>query len=719
MRSLTWHVADGTAIAREVQSEDAPDWLPTRTHRLLLVVASIGLFGPALIAWSSIIQLSAVGVISTCAFAATIALVLLAVTAGTERALRRLDWAVLLLALVLLGAWAATELYFYPAYGTDEAAFVQSAAQLTLHGHNPYTHNLLPALTEFRVPIQYATYKLDGTIASSLAYPSFSFLLVIPFTLITHGVQAVIVANIFFLAIEMILLFLFLPIQYRALSPLVVLGFPFLFDYTLGGDIVTLAMPFMLVVAYRWSDIGREGRLGGGGSLRAVSLGLAASICQFPWFVAPFVILGLLRLRASELGARRGISVVGRFLLITLGTALFVNSPFIAMDPAAWLTGVFSPLFQHAIPFGQGLIDATAFFHIGGGNLSYYTDAALACLVALLAAYGVYFQRVWKVGFVLPSAVFLFSTRSLSEYLIMMVAMWLVSIAAAGDGPIPQRRREGFLRARDDIGRTAPTRHRLAPALVGVPAVACVAFIALALTARPPLGITIESVRTNGQFRSIWQIRALVVNRSHRDVEPHFATDASGYMTTFWNPVAGPRTLGSGERAIYTLNAPNVGSMPGVTQPFVLQAVTRSPETISSSALLTPEPFDCYISPSYVDETLPLGASVDLSVELRSPYGAPAHQAGVRVALGQIIYGQNTLIAGEAQINNAPEGQSPVVAVTDTSGVAKFRIRNFSVQGGNPIYVQAYVDPRNGFPYGYSEVVSVQWAPKSLATRSG
>ena len=80
-------------------------------------------FGPR-IAWGSIVQLPVVGVLSTCAFALTLVLVLLAVVCTTERALSRLDWAILLLAVVVLGTWAATELYFYPAYGTDEAAFV-------------------------------------------------------------------------------------------------------------------------------------------------------------------------------------------------------------------------------------------------------------------------------------------------------------------------------------------------------------------------------------------------------------------------------------------------------------------------------------------------------------------------------------------------------------------------------------------------------------------
>ena len=117
-----------------------------------------------------------------------------------------------------------------------------------------------------------------------------------------------------------------------------------------------------------------------------------------------------------------------------------------------------------------------------------------------------------------------------------------------------------------------------------------------------------------------------VTNRTNHTLTPHFATDASGYLTTFWNVVSGPPRLRPHQIANYTLVAPNVGSMPGVTQPFLVQVVTASPQTLSSSSLFTPEPFDSEISPSYVNRVVPLGQTVTLDVGLRSPYGAPVRQ---------------------------------------------------------------------------------------------
>ena len=616
---------------------------------------------------------------------------------------------VLVLAVVALVAWAITELYFYPAYGTDESAFVQYAANLQLHGHDPYGANLLPALTQFHVPIQYATYQLNGSIASTLSYPALSFLLVIPGLWITGGTQAIIAENALFLIFELVLVFAFLPKPFRALGAVLVLGVPFLFDYTLGGDIITFSIPFMLLVAYRWSDIGRAGTLGSSGALRAVSLGLAASITQFPWFVVPFLLLGIWRLRSAEVGNRRAVSVTLRFAALAGGAFVVVNLPWIVLNTKTWLQGILTPITQHAIPFGQGLIDLTAFFRIGGGNLEGYTYASLFSFVALLVAYAVCFRRLARMLFVLPSVVFIFSTRSLSEYFIMAVALWLVSLASPGDST----------RSVELVARPHPARHAKKPSGVGrslrvavvvAPVLATGGFLVSALVTPAPISIRIESVQTNGQFRAIWQIKAAVTNSSDNTITPHFATDASGYMTTFWNLVSGPRTLAPRSHGVYTLVAPNVGSMPGVTQPFVLQAVTSSPPTMSSSGLFTPESFDSFISPSYVDHIVPLGTGVSLSVQLRSPYGAPVRRRHVPVALGQVIYGQNTLIPGEAQIDNRAPGRSPVVAYTDSAGSVTFTIRDSYVQGGNPLYLQAYVDPADGFPYGYSEVVSVQWS---------
>lgn len=677
------------------------------THRVCLLVAAIALFSPAIVAWTSIVQLPYVGLISAASCGAALVLAVMAITARSPQALRRTDIAVLGFALALLVGWAFAELYFYPSYGTDESAFVQYSAQLLTHGHNPYTSNLLPALTLFRVPISFATYTLNGTIVSTLGYPALSFLIVVPAVALTHGVQAIIAENVAFLALEMVLTFFMLPRAYRSLAIVVILGLNVLFNNSVGGVILTLAVPFMIIVAYHWRNLGEQGRLGRVGILSGVCLGCAAGISQFPWFVVPFLLFGIWKFRSRELGRKTAGSVTARFAAIALGAFVLINAPFIVWSPRAWITGVVSPLTQHAIPFGQGLIDATILFHIGGGSLSSYEYASITVFMCLFLLYVRFFDRISGATFILPSLGFFFATRSLSEYFFMMVAVWLVAFLAGGTvSTAPAIHSD-----RPVLAVGGRLRVRTSSMVLGAGCILAGVFIGSAMLTPAPLKMTIQSVESNGQFQGIWRIKAQVTNQTGHRLDPHFATNASGYMTTFWNVVNGPSSVGPHRRAVYDLVAPNIGSMPGVTQPFYLQAVTASPDTISSSGLFVPEQFSCYISPNYVDRIVPFGQRVALQVTLRSPYGAPVHRGGVPVALGQVIYGQDSLIPAEGSINGEAIGQTPIVLATNSQGTASFTVSDSFAQGGNPLYFQAYVDPTSGFPYGYSETVSVQWDP--------
>jgi uncharacterized membrane protein len=682
-----------------------------RVHRVFTVLGAIGLFGPAIATSTPIIQLPLLGLISVLAFAAVIAAVLVALLCRTESVLSSLDLVVLGVALVLLGAYAASQLYFDPVYGTDEAAFVQYAAQLLQHGHNPYTTSMLPSLSQFQVPIQYATYLLNGSISSAFAYPSLSFLMTVPFVALTHGIQAVIVANACFLAIEMLLVFAVLPRRFRALAPVAVLGLPILFGYTVGGVVDTLFVPFLVIVAYRWTDVGKNGRLGAGGIGRAVCLGMAASISQFPWFVAPFVVIGLWRLRSPELGNRRALSLSARYAGVAAATGIVINAPFILWAPGAWLRGVTTPLLQHAVPFGQGIVAASVFFRVGGGNLAFYTYAASAIFLAIIVVYTAFFHHAWRVAFVLPSVVLFFPARSLTEYVVTLIAVWIVSLVAPGNGPDPFRRpRMVRVRGTSTSAWLRRNRQAVRGALLAIAAlVPGTLLLALALTTPAPMAMKIVSVSTNGQFERVWQLKVQVTNRSHETLDPHFTAHATSQLTPFWTIRRGPARLEAGRTGSYTLVAPNVGSMPFITQPFIVQAVTPQPETISSSQVYTPQSFSCYITPSYIDQAVPLGHTVTLQVQLRSPFGSQVRKKGVTIALGQIIYGQTALIPSEAEINGALEGQTPVTARTNSDGVAIFRVRDDSIQGGNPVYLQAYVDPTTGFPYAYSEIVSIIW----------
>ena len=324
----------------------------------------------------------------------------------------------------------------------------------------------------------------------------------------------------------------------------------------------------------------------------------------------------------------------------------------------------------------------------------------MALLGGLLVCFWVFFDALWRCAFILPSLALFFPTRSLAEYWMTLVALWVVSVLAVA--PLPRAAPSGANRGRD------AWRHgRLVLGVVAF--LPGVGLVGLAVASRSPLAMDVVGIRTNGQFQRVWELTVEVTNHSADPLAPHFATNSSGQMTPFWHRLSGPTVLSPHHRARYLLAAPNVGSMPGITQPFQLDAVTSRPGTVSVTKDITTEPYSAQIYQAEVNRVLPAGRGTALTVELRSPLGGRVDNAGVTVELGQIIYGQSQLVPAEARIDGAPEGQSPVRQRTNARGQATFRVTDSSPQG-QPVYFQAWAMSNAGYPFGYSEVVDVLWS---------
>ena len=127
---------------------------------------------------------------------AALGLALLAIVTGwlpggdSARALRRADWAVLAAVLAGLTLWSYFQVYTSPDYGTDEIAFDQYAAQLALHGINPYLHSMAAAFPLFHVSPNGYTFLLNGHPVTSLSYPALSFEAYLPMLALGATTQA-------------------------------------------------------------------------------------------------------------------------------------------------------------------------------------------------------------------------------------------------------------------------------------------------------------------------------------------------------------------------------------------------------------------------------------------------------------------------------------------------------------------------------------------------
>ncbi|WP_298210172.1 hypothetical protein, partial [Ferrimicrobium sp.] len=288
-----------------------------------------------------------------------------------------------------------------------------------------------------------------------------------------------------------------------------------------------------------------------------------------------------------------------------------------------------------------------------------------------------------------------FPARSLAEYFTVLAPLWIVAYVSE----------LGVSRERIALESKGKRRRLLGSVLLVLPLLGVGYY---ALTRPAPLRMQLMSTESNGEFGGIWRMKLLVTNVSSTEVhQPEFSTDASGHASSYWIRTRGPKSLPAHSSAVFTLESPNVGSMPGIVEPFQIQVVSASPASVSESTSVTPEPFATYLSPSSVDQVLAPNAGVWLSVQLRSPYGARVKRGGVRVALGQVIYAQQGLELSDARINGAPFGQTPVFALTNANGVARFHVQ--APAQSAPIYFQSWVDEHHGYPFGYSETVSILW----------
>jgi hypothetical protein len=86
-----------------------------------------------------------------------------------------IGWGALAAIIAALTIWSYFQVFTAPDYGTDEIAFDQYAAQLALHGINPYLHSMAPAFPLFHVSPNGYTFQLNGQPVTALSYPALAF----------------------------------------------------------------------------------------------------------------------------------------------------------------------------------------------------------------------------------------------------------------------------------------------------------------------------------------------------------------------------------------------------------------------------------------------------------------------------------------------------------------------------------------------------------------
>ncbi len=615
-------------------------------------------------------------------------------------------WATLVLVVGCYVAWSFLQIHASPGYGTDEIAFDQYAAALARHGIDPYTQSMSRSFSLYNVSPDGFTYHLNGTPVTSLSYPALAFLAYVPFLLLGWTTQLAVVVNAIAWGVAIVLLFVILPGEVRALA-LVIGSIAAYGSYAIGGVTDMLYIPLLIGAAYNWTGFVR--RRGWRRYIGPVLLGLAMCVKQTPWLVAPFLLAGVvLEARAlPEPGSPA--RTAGRYVAGAAAGFLVPNLAYIAMNPTAWLHGVLTPFSNGVVPAGQGLVGFSLFLRLGGGSLETYSLLTGVVLVVLLGSYVLTYPLLRPVTFVLAGFALFFASRSFGSYLVALIPVVVVGALTTEEGAAHRRspaRPSGDPRhVPHGPERGLPRRRVLVGAVLALP-IACFAFV---LLSRPPLEVQVTGVRTTGQLATVEQLSVRVTNKSGEPLHPYFTVDEGGAVTTFWQVSSGPRLLRPGEHATYTLRAPNLPAQPSIAGGFEVMAFTTRPSSVSASSPYLPDIEHLALDPAAVNAPILLGHTVTVRAQLLNQFDRPIHEAGVPVYFGQIIYDQAGLVYSEAVVNGSLSGQTPVTAYTNHAGVATFDIVG-TQSTPDPVYFEAnLVSATQFYPYGYSQILAIRF----------
>ena len=498
-----------------------------------------------------------------------------------------LQWFGLAAGLVTVAATQGTDIHNRHYYATDSAAFNQVASRLLLKGHDPYTSSMAGAARLLHPAADFWTYQVDGAHTVGASYPAGSFLLQAPVMWLGLGHMVSDWVDLTAWLVTAVLVFCMLPSALRWLAPMLLLTGAFVGPFASGGT-DALFVPFLVLAVWRWDRWPGRAVAWLPAWVGPVSLGIACSIKQTPWFCVPFLLVGVAweSRRAGRGGAGAGLGPALRYGALVLGAFLLVNLPFVLWAPSAWLKGTFLPMVDPLVADGQGVVTFALHGLTGGVVLPWMSAAAGLALVALLVGFALWeprLRRAWL--FLVPLALFV-PDRSLANYLTDFVPAAIV--AAASVAALPDT-----IDAAGTAGTTwADRRPWSARLAVVVPTLAAVALLVVAFTSAP-LEVTVTAVTAvgtptvdGGQW--FGHIDVSVHNSSDHPLTPHFmVSSGGGHPNAFWPSavVHGTVPVPPGASTEYLLRPPRLTGTPSHGQWWLVAAYTTSPDALSTSPL--------------------------------------------------------------------------------------------------------------------------------------
>src|SRR5436190_42396 len=292
----------------------------------------------------------------------------------------------------------------YVSYSTDTVVGTYMGILRVLQLQSPYGFSIKPLLDRFGFSPSFYTPGVDGSFDFHLAYPSLSFLSIVPFYLLgLHDVRDTV---FIFHIMSILTIFALAPARLRSISVL-----PFtLFSIVIAGSWTDSIWAFFLVLtAVLWYRHPKASW---------VSLGLAVAVKQIAIVIAPFLLLRLWKETPYH-----GLRSLTRSVGLMLSAFFLPNLPFIIYSPGSWWADVMAPFLPNApaqVPGGIGLsgflLDLgialpSSFFLVLMGGVS----------GILFYLYARHYRGLNSIVFAFPILIFFFYYRSFPNYM----AYWL------------------------------------------------------------------------------------------------------------------------------------------------------------------------------------------------------------------------------------------------------------------------------------------------------
>jgi uncharacterized membrane protein len=451
-------------------------------------------------------------------------------------------------AVALVGMYLFASRFVMISYTTDTIVGTYMGVLRVLQLQSPYGFSIKPLLDKFGFSPSFYTPGVNGSFDFNLAYPSLSFLSILPFYFLgLHDVRDTV---FIFFGLSILLIFGLAPARLKSVS-LAPFG---LFPFVIAGSWTDSVWAFFLVLtSVLWSRHPKASW---------TSLGLAIAVKQIAIVAAPFLLIRLWhenpQSRVRSLATSVGLMLAAFFL---------PNLPFIISTPGSWWADVVAPFLPNTpaqVPGGIGLSSALLDLGIALPS-TFFLVLMIGASSALLYLYARHYRGLNSVVFAFPILVFFFYYRSFPNYMAFWLFPLVFELCRLGSPNL----RLAFPTRLPSIAWRPPAgtllrivRQKLTPSLMVVMALT-VAFVGvsgayISQASNPRSSIQINGVMDPDSIGAATIINVTVTNLLATPISPIFFVKYSP-LPYFWTTNSSLQ-LNSGSASSYTISAPDAVS---------------------------------------------------------------------------------------------------------------------------------------------------------------